>query len=61
MRRGLGNFPDFPAYFHRKIEETELKEIASCFTSTPHLLVVFTQQLEILVTSLYSHCLQNRR
>ena len=35
-------------YFHRKIEP---KEIPSCFI--PRLLVVFTQQLEILVTSLW--------
>ena len=34
-------------YFHRKIEP---KEIPSCFI--PNLLVVFTRQLEILVTSL---------
>ena len=52
--RGLGfppatmNVP--PGYFHRKIEP---KEIPSCLI--PHILVVFTQQLEILVTALYMH------
>ena len=41
-----------PGYFHRKIEEipVEPKEIPSCLI--PHLLAAFTQQLEILVTSL---------
>ena len=52
--RGLG-FPPAtmnvtPGYFHRKIEP---KEIPSCLI--PHILVVFTQQLEILVTALYMH------
>ena len=52
--RGLG-FPPAtmnvaPGYFHRKIEP---KEIPSCLI--PHTLVVFTQQLEILVTALYMH------
>ena len=43
-----------PGDFHRKIEEIimEPKEIPSCLI--PRLLVVFTQQLEILVTSLSS-------
>ena len=36
-----------PSYFYRKIEP---KQIPSCLI--PHLLVVFTQQLEILVTAL---------
>ena len=36
-----------PGFFHRKIEP---KEIPCC--CIPHLLVVFTQQLDILVTSL---------
>ena len=42
-------------YFHRKIEEKliEPKEISSCFI--PRLLVVFTRQLEILVTSLLTY------
>ena len=52
--RGLG-FPlatmnVAPGYFHRKIEP---KEIPSCLI--PHILVVFTQQLEILETALYMH------
>ena len=38
-----------PGYFHRKIES---KEIPSCLID--HLLVVFTRQLEILVTALTS-------
>ena len=37
-----------PGYFHRKIEP---KEIPSSLT--PHLLVVFTRQLEILVKALW--------
>ena len=43
-----------PGDFHRKIGEIimEPKEIPSCLI--PRLLVVFTQQLEILVTSLSS-------
>ena len=36
-----------PCYFHREIEP---KEIPSCLID--HLLVVFTRQLEILVTAL---------
>ena len=40
-----------PGYFQRKIEENiEPKEIPSCFI--PFLLVVFTWQLEILVTTI---------
>ena len=41
-----------PGDFHRKTEEIimEPKEIPSCLI--PHLLVVFTQQLQILVTPL---------
>ena len=40
-----------PSYFHRKIEgKKEPKEIPSCLI--PRLLVVFTRQLEILVTAL---------
>ena len=38
-----------PRYFHREIES---KEIPSCLID--HLLVVFTRQLEILVTALTS-------
>ena len=38
----------FPGYFQRKIEP---KEIPSCLI--PRLLVVFTRQLEILVTTLH--------
>ena len=40
------------SYFHSYIEETEVEpqEIPSCFI--PCLLVVFTRQLEILVTPL---------
>ena len=43
------------SYFHMKVEEKIIqpKEIPSCLT--PCLLVVFTRQLEILVTSLL-HC-----
>ena len=43
-----------PGYFHRKTEEEkkEPKEIRSCLI--PYLLVVFTQQLEILVIALHS-------
>ena len=41
-----------PGYFHRKIEKKmEPKKIPSV-NYIPHLFVVFTQQLEILVTSL---------
>ena len=42
-----------PGYFHWKIrcwKKIEPKEIPSCLI--PHLLVVFTQQIEILVTAL---------
>ena len=39
-----------PRYFHRKTEDKYKKEIPSCLI--PHLLVVFTQQLEILVKTL---------
>ena len=40
-----------PGYFQRKIKETiEPKEIPSSLI--PHLLVVFTLQLELLVTTL---------
>ena len=37
-----------PSYFHRKIEENRTKRIPSCLI--PHLLAVFTLQLEILMT-----------
>ena len=52
LRGGGRGFPPatmkvFPSYFQRKIEP---KEIPSCLI--PHLLVVFTQQLQILVTTL---------
>ena len=39
----------FPAYFQRKMKKIEPKEIPSCLI--PCLLVVFTRQLEILVTT----------
>ena len=42
-----------PGYFHWKIQccrKIEPKEIPSCLI--PHVLVVFTRQLEILVTAL---------
>ena len=39
-----------PGYFHRKTEDKYKKEIPSCLI--PHLLVVFTRQLEILVKTL---------
>ena len=54
LRGGGRGFPPVtknvaPSYFHRKIEP---KEIPSCLI--PRLLVVFTRQLEILVTTLAS-------
>ena len=53
LRGGGRGFPPaimnvFPGYFQRKIEP---KEIPSCLI--PRLLVVFTRQLEILVTTLH--------
>ena len=39
-----------PSYFHRKTEDKYKKEIPSCLI--PHLLVVFTRQVEILVKTL---------
>ena len=55
VRGGAG---DFPSYYEcglrqlswENIRKIEPKEICSCFI--PHLLVVFTGQLEILVTPL---------
>ena len=55
-RTGPGDFtPDtymnmVPGYFHRKIEEKYNQKKSSGFI--PHLLVLFTWQLEILVKSL---------
>ena len=64
LRAGGRGFPPatmsvVPGYFYWKIEEKlEPKETPSCLI--PHLLVVFTQQLEILTTTLVwkisSHC-----
>ena len=55
LRAGGWGFPSatmnvVPGYFHWKIEEKEPIEVPSCLI--PRLLVVFTQQLEILVTTL---------
>ena len=57
-RRGLGIFPSYYELFPRLLSKEnerkiEPKEIPSCLI--PRLLVVFTRQLEILVTTLQNH------
>ena len=55
LRAGVWGFPLatmnlVPGYFHWKKKKKEPKETPSCLI--PRLLVVFTRQLEILVTTL---------
>ena len=64
VRGGGWGFPPVtnnvaPGYFHRKIKEIKIepKEIPSCLIPRP--LVVFIQQLEILVTALMVHARVN--